>query len=104
MTNELSKFVESWFFDTFCKGEDCKDRGEFIDRVWKLYRYDNDYDIDNCIEAAVENGLAVHNSWHDIRNDLADYAGDVIFELWTDGDLPDYYADMYEIDVYGDDE
>lgn len=104
MTNELSKFVESWFFDTFCKAKDCKDQDEFIDRVWNLYRYDNDKDVEACINAAAENDIIAHNAWKEIRNDLADYAGDVIFSFWEDNCLPDYYADLYEIDIYGEDE
>lgn len=104
MTDKLSNFVESWFFDSFCKANDCKSRDDFIDRVWGLYRYDNNSDVDACIKAAVENGINAKDSWRDVRDDLADYAGDVIFSLWEDGDLPDHYADLYEIDIYGDED
>ena len=66
MTDKLSDFVESWFFDSFCKTKDCKSREEFIDCVWGLYSYDNNADIDACIEAAEKSGIKARNSWHDI--------------------------------------
>jgi hypothetical protein len=100
MANELSKFVESWFFDYFCKAKDCKSQDEFVDRVWGLYSYDNDDDVDVCINAAVENGFVVTDSLKEIQNDLADYAGDVVWELYDDGMLPNKYAVLYEQDIY----
>lgn len=99
MTKPIRDFVDHWFFDVFCKGEDCSSHDEFIDRVWKLYTYKNDADVTTCCKAANESGLIVYHTISDIRNFLANCATDVLFDLWESGDLPDCYAEIFEEDL-----
>jgi hypothetical protein len=97
-TDDLFKFVESWFYDKFCKAADCKSQEEFIDRTWNLCYLKNDDDVKACSRAAIEAGFSDKYDFYRIKNWLSDYANDVIFSMWEDGDLPDHYAKMYEED------
>lgn len=97
-TDDLFKFVESWFYDKFCKAKDCSSQKEFIDRTWNLCYFKNDDDVKACLHDAIEAGFSEPFKYSKIKNWLADYANDVIFTFWEDGDLPDHYAKMYEED------
>lgn len=98
-SKKLEKFVESWFYDKFCKAEDCKDQNEFIDRIWRLYKYVNSDDVNACLDTAMETGVNAEHSREDIESLLSDYAHNVIYELWEADNLPDYYSDIYDLEV-----
>ena len=102
MTAPLYEFVESWFFDYFCKAKNCKSQDEFIDRVWGLAVGENEADVLACCKAANDKGLIVIHCMSDVKDWLNDFAHDVVFDLWSDGLLPDKYADIIDNDLRGD--
>lgn len=101
MTQQLYDFVDSWFYDEFCKAKDCLSHDSFVSRTWRLYRKSNDPYVDECLNRAIKADLATVNDYRDVRDLLSDFAGDVIHDLCENNDLPYHYADLYDIDVYG---
>ena len=99
MTNKLEDFVESWFFDYFCKAKDCRSRSEFINRVWGLYNCENNADLDTCLNTASAAGINIDHFRFKVQAWLSDYASDVVFALYADGDLPEKYAKIYESEM-----
>ena len=99
MASKLEKFVESWFFDVFCKANDCNSQDEFIDRVWKLYKFKNLEDVDVCLNAAIDAGIKAEHFRYKVESWLSWHANDVIYSLWEDGDLPDALAEVYESEM-----
>lgn len=100
MTQELYNFVENMFYNVFCKAQ----KDDFIIRTWDLYRRSSDPFVDEVLSKAIEADLATSDSRFDVEDLISDFAGDVIHNLWEDNMLPCYYADLYEIDVYGEPE
>lgn len=104
MTQELYNFVENLFYDVFCKAQSSASQDDFIIRTWDLYRRSSDPFVDEVLSKAIEADLATSDSRFDVEDLISDFAGDVIHNLWEDNMLPCYYADLYEIDVYGEPE
>ena len=92
MTEQIRNFVESWFFDNFCRGKDFDSRDEFIDHVWNLYNETSVTDVESCFDDAIDCGLVVGGLLDEIKNLLSDFASDVVWGLYEDGELPDCYA------------
>jgi hypothetical protein len=95
MSKPIRDFTEKWFND-FITQNDCKTHSEFLDRLWGLYSFKNDADVDRCCRAANDSGLIVLHTHEDVRCFLADYASDFVFDLYEKDLLPDKYANIYQ--------
>jgi hypothetical protein len=91
-TFQIRNFVESWFFDEFCANKYNYSQDELVDRIWSFFSYSNDIDLESCCKDASDKGFIVDSD--DIKNYLADFAGDVVFNMYEDDLLPDMYASV----------
>lgn len=86
-------YIESWFFDKFCKAEGCKSQSEFIDRTWNMFTGNEDSDIVACYNDVLKEDT--NATYIEVKNLLSDYANEVIYSFYEDDMLPEKYVNAY---------